>query len=58
VRGADLVVLARDGEHVAGPRSLGPRTRFVVDHARCRVLLVWAGEAPSTGPPTPPHRSR
>lgn len=56
--GADLLVLARDGEHRAGPRSLGPRTRFVVDHARCRVLLVWAGEAPVAGPPPPPPRRR
>jgi nucleotide-binding universal stress UspA family protein len=56
--GADLLILARDGDDRAGPTSLGPRTRVVVDHARCRVLLVWAGEAPSTGPPTAPHRSR
>jgi nucleotide-binding universal stress UspA family protein len=55
---ADLLVLARDGEHRAGPKSLGPRTRFVVDHARCRVLLVWAGGEPAAGPPPPPHRSR
>ena len=38
---ADLLVVARDGERRAGPKSLGPRTRFVVDHAPCRVLLVW-----------------
>ena len=38
---ADLLVLARDGERRPGPKSLGPRTRFVVDHAPCRVLLVW-----------------
>ncbi|MCE7001531.1 universal stress protein [Kibdelosporangium philippinense] len=37
---ADLLVLARDGDHV-GPRSLGPASRFVVDHAPCAVLLVW-----------------
>ena len=39
--GADLLVLARDGERRPGPKSLGPRVRFVVDHAPCRVLLVW-----------------
>jgi len=39
--GADLLVVARDGERRPGPKSLGPRTRFVVDHAPCRVLLVW-----------------
>ncbi|GAA4600431.1 nucleotide-binding universal stress UspA family protein [Actinoplanes octamycinicus] len=39
--GMDLLVLARDGEPGrAGPRSLGPAGRFVVDHAPCRVLLV------------------
>lgn len=38
---ADLLVLARDGGPRPGPKSLGPRTRFVVDHAPCRVLLVW-----------------
>ena len=44
---ADLVVLARDGEQRAGPKSLGPRARFVVDHAPCQVLLVWPGPAPT-----------
>jgi nucleotide-binding universal stress UspA family protein len=38
---ADLLVLARDGAPRPGPKSLGTRTRFVVDHAPCRVLLVW-----------------
>jgi len=38
--GADLLVLARDGERKPGPKSLGPRTRFVVDHATCPLLLV------------------
>jgi len=38
---ADLLVVARDGERRPGPKSLGPRTRFVVDHSPCRVLLVW-----------------
>ena len=38
--GADLLVLARDGGPHPGPKSLSPRTRFVVDHATCAVLLV------------------
>ena len=42
--GADVLVAARDGELRVGPKSLGPHTRFVVDHAPCQVLLVWAGE--------------
>ncbi|MBD0691131.1 universal stress protein [Streptomyces sp. CBMA123] len=41
---ADLLVLARDGDSAhPGPHSLGPAARFVVDHARCAVLLVWPG---------------
>ncbi|AGL21459.1 universal stress protein [Actinoplanes sp. N902-109] len=44
---ADVLVLARDGDRTRlGPRSLGHRTRFVVDHAPCRVLLVWPGSPP------------
>ncbi|MGA2925012.1 MAG: universal stress protein [Solirubrobacteraceae bacterium] len=39
----DLLIAARDGDLRAGPKSLGPRARFVVDHAPCQVLLVWAG---------------
>ncbi|HEX8929491.1 MAG TPA: universal stress protein, partial [Actinomycetota bacterium] len=46
-----------------GPRSLGPATRFVVDHAPCQVLLLWPDEVPALGsippppdhPPPPPH---
>lgn len=39
---ADLLVCARDGDRSRpGPHSLGPQTRFVVDHAPCAVLLVW-----------------
>jgi nucleotide-binding universal stress UspA family protein len=38
----DVLVLARDGGHERlGPRSLGPAARFVLDHAPCRVLLLW-----------------
>ncbi|THA50324.1 universal stress protein [Streptomyces sp. A1136] len=44
--GADLLVLVRDGDHSRlGPRSLGPTSRFVVDHAPCPVLLVWPDAA-------------
>lgn len=53
-----LLILARDGDHSSlGPRSLGPPTRFVVDHAPCRVLLVWPDEPPglATMPAEPPH---
>jgi nucleotide-binding universal stress UspA family protein len=39
---ADLLVCVRDGEPRPGPKSLGHHTRFVVDHAPCRVLLLWA----------------
>jgi nucleotide-binding universal stress UspA family protein len=56
--GADLLVLARDGDHSRlGPASLGKGTRFVVDHAPCRVLLVWPDEPPdlATLPPPPRH---
>jgi nucleotide-binding universal stress UspA family protein len=53
---ADLLVLARDGELRLGPPSLGPRARFVVDHAPCRVLLVWAGQPPGVDTiRLPPH---
>jgi nucleotide-binding universal stress UspA family protein len=54
--GADLLVMARDGERRLGPPSLGRHGRFVVDHAPCRVLLVWAGPPPGveTIPPPPP----
>ena len=53
----DILVLARDGDRERlGPRSLGPATRFVVDHAPCRVLLIWPDVAPAltTIPPPPP----
>jgi Universal stress protein family len=55
---ADLLVVARDGDrHRLGPASLGPATRFVVDHAPCPVLLVWPEETPAVDslPPPPPH---
>jgi nucleotide-binding universal stress UspA family protein len=54
--GADLLILARDGEFRLGPKSLGKHTRFVVDHAPCQVLLVWPEPPPGidTIPPPPP----
>jgi nucleotide-binding universal stress UspA family protein len=54
---ADLLVLARDGNRERlGPRSLGPATRFVIDHAPCQVLLIWPDTVPKLGtiPPPPP----
>jgi nucleotide-binding universal stress UspA family protein len=40
-----MLVCVRDGAPgLPGPDSLGPVTRFVVDHAPCGVLLVWPGE--------------
>jgi nucleotide-binding universal stress UspA family protein len=54
----DLLVLARDGDHERlGPHSLGPAARFVIDHAPCRVLLIWPDVPPAltTIPPPPPH---
>lgn len=57
--GAELLILARDGDRThLGPRSLGPASRFVVDHAPCPVLLVWPEPAPAvaTMPPPPPPR--
>jgi nucleotide-binding universal stress UspA family protein len=55
--GADLLVLACDGDDERlGPKSIGRHARFVVDHAPCRVLLVWPGEPPAAElPPPPPH---
>ena len=64
--GADLLICARDGDRShLGPHSLGPATRFVIDHAPCPVLLVWPGQAPGADslppppadpPPAPPGR--
>jgi nucleotide-binding universal stress UspA family protein len=54
--GAALLIMARDGDHTRlGPRSLAPPSRFVLDHAPCRVLLVWPDEPP--GVATIPHRA-
>jgi hypothetical protein len=57
VEDAALLILARDGDRThLGPKSLGPASRFVVDHAPCPVLLVWPEPALDiTTIPTPPH---
>jgi nucleotide-binding universal stress UspA family protein len=54
---ADLLILARDGDlSRLGPSSLGPHTRFVIDHAPCKVEIVWPDQIPSIETlPTPPH---
>jgi nucleotide-binding universal stress UspA family protein len=53
---ADLLLVARDGELRLGPKSLGRRTRFIVDHAPCAVLLAWPASAPSIDTiRLPPH---
>ena len=50
--GADLLVCARDGDRThLGPRSLGPASRFIVDHAPCPVLLVWPESAATLADP-------
>lgn len=54
--GSDILVLARDGEGRVGPKSLGPRTRYVVDHAPCAVVLVWGQELFGGDPVPPPSR--
>ncbi|MEV5752345.1 universal stress protein [Actinoallomurus sp. NPDC052308] len=54
---ADLLICARDGTRDRlGPHSLAPPTRFVVDHAPCRVLLVWPEAAPGLDSLPPPPR--
>jgi nucleotide-binding universal stress UspA family protein len=56
---ADLLVAARDGDRSRlGPHSLGPATRFVVDHAPCSVLLVWPDEVPDVDSIPPPPKGR
>jgi nucleotide-binding universal stress UspA family protein len=57
-RGADLLIVGRQGAAEAGPRSLGKAARFVVDHAACPVLLVWPGPAPEGPPPRPGGRHK
>ena len=51
----DILVLARDGDHhQLGPHSLGPTARYIVDHAPCRVLLIWPDTTPSLTTIPPP----
>ncbi|HEY5986080.1 MAG TPA: universal stress protein [Streptosporangiaceae bacterium] len=60
-RGADLLILARDGDRSRlGPKSFGPAGRFVMDHAPCPVLLVWPKPPPGIShlPPAPPQPPR
>ena len=55
----DYLIVGRDGDRSRlGPHSLGKHTRFVIDHAPCRVLVIWPGNAPDIGsiPPPPPDR--
>jgi nucleotide-binding universal stress UspA family protein len=57
--GYDLLVLARDGEPRREPKSIGHYARFIVDHAGCPVLLVWAELPPGLGDMHwPPHLRR
>jgi nucleotide-binding universal stress UspA family protein len=58
---ADYLVLGRQGDlSRRGPSSIVRHTRFVVDHARCRVVIVWPDAAPSAGtiPPLPKEDPR
>jgi nucleotide-binding universal stress UspA family protein len=53
---AGYLVVGRQGDLTRrGPTSLGKHTRFVIDHAQCRVVIVWPQPAPSaaTIPPLP-----
>jgi nucleotide-binding universal stress UspA family protein len=53
---ADYLVVGRQGDLTRrGPTSLGKHTRFVIDHAQCRVVIVWPQPAPpaATIPPLP-----
>jgi nucleotide-binding universal stress UspA family protein len=54
--GSDLLILARDGERRLGPKSFGPRSRFIIDHAPCQVLVVWPEQPPGLDTmKLPPH---
>ncbi|KAA8969781.1 universal stress protein [Mycobacterium sp.] len=49
---AELLVLARDGElDRPGPESIGPTTRYLIDHALCPVLVAWPGSVQSGAAP-------
>lgn len=58
-RDADLLIMARDGDHShPGPRSLSPASRFVIDHAPCPVLLVWPRPPSGRQDPGSPGRAQ
>lgn len=55
----DYLIVGRDGDRSRlGPQSLGKHTRFVIDHAPCRVLLIWPGAAPAISSIPPPPSDR
>jgi nucleotide-binding universal stress UspA family protein len=55
----DILVLARDGDRERlGPHSLGPATRFVIDHAPCQVLIIWPESTPELATLPPPPSSQ
>lgn len=54
---ADLLIIARDGEPRPGPRSFGPHSRFIVDHATCPVLVLPRQPADPPGDTTPSRRA-
>jgi nucleotide-binding universal stress UspA family protein len=57
--GYDLLVLARDGRPRREPKSIGHYARFVIDHAGCPVLVVWAQPPPGLEDMHwPPHLRR
>lgn len=56
-RGASGLIVSRSGTE-AGPKSLGKRSRFVVDHAPCPVLLIWPGPPPDNPLPPGPRGDR
>jgi nucleotide-binding universal stress UspA family protein len=57
--GFDVLILCRDGEPRREPKSIGHYARFVIDHAGCPVLLVWAEPPPGIeAMHWPPHLRR
>jgi hypothetical protein len=57
--GADLLILARDGDRTRlGPKSLGPASRFVVDHASAPFCLSGRNPVPASPASRPRHPGR
>ena len=56
-RGADLLIVARQGAAEAGPRSLGKAARFVVDGTR-PARSCWSGRGPPRRILSPPPGQR